>query len=133
MKNTSRYRALLASAVMLAVGAIPGCRTAATSGEERRGSQCDREAPGTLRVANSSGRILDVYVARPNGPPQLLTQVSPGTSSVTIPGPADLGARYDVIDPTARQRLASATWIRPTAREISSGVMVELICSSAMD
>ena len=133
MKNIPGSRARLTVAIMLSAGGILGCRTTASSGEERTGSQCDREAPATLRVANSSGRILDVYVARSDGPPQLLTQVSPGTSSATIPGPADLGARYDVIDPAARQRLASVTWIRPTAREISAGVMIELICSSATD
>ncbi len=83
-----------------------------------------------LRISNSSGRVLDVYAARAEAAPQFLRQVSPGSSSAPVPGPADIGVRYDVIDPNARQLLASVTWARRTAREITKGVMLELTCAS---
>ena len=119
----------LALASVLLAGTITGCRAASSAGDARAsGSHCDPEGPGTLRVANSSGRFLDVYVVRSASTPQLLTQISLGTSSVTVRGPNDLGVRYDVIDPNARQRLASVNWVRRTAREISADVVVELLC-----
>jgi hypothetical protein len=104
MKNTPRYRTVLTVAIALSASGILGCRTAAGAAGERTGSECDREAPGTLRVANSSGRILDVYVARSDSPPQLLTQISPGTSSATSP------AR-----PTSAHATTSSTPLRGSA------------------
>ena len=110
---------------------IAACATTSTGAPGRSAAaQCDEEAPGTLRISNSSGRMLDVYVARGEAQPQLITQLAPGASSTTVPGPADLGVRYDIVDPNARQRLATVTWLRPFAREISRGVVVELICAS---
>jgi len=125
LKRLSRF----ALGRILLAGGIIACRTVSSAGDAPSSdSSCDPEGPGTLRVANSSGRLLDVYVARTEGMPQLLTQVSSGTSSITVPGPTDLGARYDVVDPIARQRLATVDWLRRTAQEISTGVVVELTC-----
>jgi len=120
---------MLALGCMLLASGIAACRSASSATVARTSrSRCDPEGPGTLRVANASGLLLDVYVARPEGMPQLLTQVSQGTSSITVPGPTDLGARYDVVDPIARQRLATVDWVRRTAQEVSTGVVVELTC-----
>ena len=131
LSGTSRNRVIgITLAGVLTLGAAIGCRTnPGVEGERTPTSRCDEEAPGTLRVANSSGRTLDVYVARPDARPQLLTQVSPGTSSVTVPGPTDLGVRYDVIDVNAQQRLATVSWLRRTAREVAVGVIAELTCA----
>lgn len=125
-----RTLAPLATAVWVA-GAMFGCRSAPQAADARgAGPRCDPEAPGTLRIANSSGRILDVYVARPSGTPQLVAQVSPGTISLPVPGPTDLGVRYDVIDPNARTLLSTVNWNRRTGRETMVGVILELICKA---
>ena len=123
-----RRLASIAMAATLVVG-LTACRSTPQSGDARGSAgRCDTEAPGTLRIANSSGRILDVYVARPSATPQLLAQVSPGTISLSVPGPSDLGARYDVIDPNAQQLLSTVNWNRRTGRETMVGVIVELTC-----
>ena len=123
-----RALASLITSLTLVGGSI-ACRTTPEGAEARAAGRCDSEAPGTLRIANSSGRVLDVYVARPTGRPQLLTQVSPGTASLPVPGPTDLGARYDVVDPNAQKLLSTVNWNRRTGRETMVGVVVELACT----
>lgn len=137
MKRTSRCHsasrpirpAAIALAMMLAAATVTSCRTSPSGEARSAASECDAEAPGTLRIANSSGRTLDVYVKRADAPPQFLTQVMPGSTASPVPGPADLGARYDIVDPNARRLLASVTWMRRTAREMRNGVMLELTCT----
>ncbi len=122
------FRMLVVGALF--VGGVAGCRSAPLPADARAStSRCDPEAPGTLRVANSSGRMLEVYAARRTGTPQLLAQVSPGTISLSVPGPADLGVRYDVVDPNAGTLLSSVYWNRRTGRETMVGVVMELTCT----
>jgi hypothetical protein len=124
-------RASMVAMALLIVGTFAGCRSGSNPNARSSASSCDQDAPGTLRVANSSGRVLDVYATRPSTSPQLLTQVSPGTSTVSVPGPSDLGVRYDVIDPNARQVLSTVNWNRRTGRETMVGVVMELTCRAA--
>lgn len=139
MKKPGRFRRTargwrivsLASWAVLVSGAITACRTTPNSGRSRSAAaQCDEEAPGMLRISNSSGRVLEVYAARGDARPELLRQLSPGTASIPVPGPEDIAVRYEVIDPNARQMLAAVTWLRRTSREITRGVMAELSCAS---
>jgi hypothetical protein len=131
----SPWRAVASISVLalLLAGGLASCRSTPNAGDtgdtRRSGARCDPDGPGTLRIANSSGRVLDVYVSRPAGTPQMLTQVSPGTASLPVRGPSDIGVRYDVIDPNGRRLLSSVAWSRRTGREVMSGVVVELTCT----
>ena len=131
--SAARLRTIAALTVVALLGAGLACRSTPQPNDVRAASRCDTEAPGTLRIANSSGRILEVYVARPSATPQLLAQVSPGTITLSVPGPSDLGVRYDVIDPNAQQLLSTVNWNRRTGRETRVGVVVELTCMTPPD
>jgi hypothetical protein len=58
-----------------------------------------------------------------------VSQLSPGQSAVEVPGPEDLGVRYDVVEPRSGRRLQTVSWIRPAASGGSASVLMELVCA----
>ena len=121
--------AALATALLaaLALGAA-ACRSAGAA-KQSSVAQCAGDRPGTLRVRNFTGRLLEIHVRRATSPPQFLRNISPGVTELPVPGPADQTVRYDVIDPAAGRRLGAVTWLRPTSSGGATGVVVELGCA----
>ena len=117
---------------LLAAAAAIGCRSGGAHGSEREASaRCTSDRPGVLRVANFTGRVIEIYALRPVDHWRVfVAQVSTGTTELPVPGPADLGVRYDAVEPAHGEPLGTVTWIRSTSRTGgSTSLVLELTCA----
>src|SRR5688572_11829950 len=76
---------------------------------------CAPDSKGVLHVTNSYGVPLEIRIAQGTGPGVRLAAAPIGGTDVTVEGPADRNARYDVVNPRGRypgQRLVSVNWRR---------------------
>ena len=76
---------------------------------------CAPDSKGLLHVMNSYGVPLEIRMARGTGPGVRLAPAPVGGTDVTVEGPTDRTARYDVVNPKGRypgQRLVSVNWRR---------------------
>jgi hypothetical protein len=123
--SAARSLGLLAAAAFLASAAA--CHTGPARESARPAARC--ATGGLLRIGNHTGAAVDVYVTRADAAPQFVSQASPGQTAVEVPGPEDLGVRYDVVEPRSARRLQTVSWIRPMASGGSTSVLVELVCA----
>lgn len=116
----------------IAAGACASARADRTA-REARAVPCTADRPGVLRIANFTGYAVDIYALRPLDHWRVfVAQVSIGTTELPVPGPEDLGVRYDAVEPARGQALGTVTWIRPASRGgASSNFLLELQCADS--
>jgi hypothetical protein len=81
-------------------------------------------------VTNQSGRIVEIHTWRPDTRRTFVGTASPGMSTFSVEGPADLNVRYAALDPNQGVLFATVSWLRPHARGGSSQVLLDLECVS---
>jgi hypothetical protein len=95
---------------------------------------CASDSKGVLHVMNSYGIPLEIRMARGTGPGVRLAPAPAGGTDVTVEGPADRTARYDVVNPRGRypgQRLVSVNWRRRSSAGpgTSRTIFMDLRCT----
>jgi hypothetical protein len=122
-------RLLALSALPLLAAGAAACRTAGARQEDAAASRCVAGQPGVLRIANYTGRVVDIYALRPvDHWRTFVAQVSIGTTELDVPGPDDMTVRYDAIEPAANQWLGTVNWINRASRHSSTPLLLELDC-----
>jgi len=126
----------VAAAALAALGACrsgpargPAAGAPRAAGGPPSVARCGEE--GLLRVRNYTGRVVEVYAARPakGQRPEFVGLASPGATEFSVPGPADLAVTYYVREPADGRDAAAVSWRRRAAAAAPPGrLALELAC-----